>query len=157
MKYSPVQIFFLLTLRIAIGWHLLYEGMIKVMNPSWTSKAYLMDSQGFLKGFFEWIAGNDSLLAIADIVNIWGLSLIGLLLILGLFSRISAIAGAILLLLYYLSHPPIIGVEYMFPSEGSYYIINKTLIEVLALLVLFVFPSGRNIGLDRLVCGKPKN
>jgi thiosulfate dehydrogenase [quinone] large subunit len=90
-------------------------------------------------------------------MNIWGLSIIGLLLIIGLFSRISAMAGAILLLLYYLSHPPLIGVEYLFPSEGSYYIVNKTLVEAIALLVLFFFPSGRSIGLDRLVCGKPKN
>ncbi len=157
MKYSTTQSIFLVALRISIGWHLLYEGLLKVMNPSWTSKTYLLDSHGFLKGFFEWIAETDSLLAIADFVNIWGLTLIGLLLIIGLFSRISAMAGAVLLLLYYLSHPPLIGVEYLFPSEGSYFIVNKTLIEVIALLVLFFFPSGRIIGLDRLVCGRSKN
>ncbi|MFC2107175.1 DoxX family membrane protein [Bacteroidota bacterium] len=157
MKYTFTQSFFLVALRIAIGWHLLYEGLIKVTNPSWTSKTYLLDSQGFMKGFFEWIAENDSLLATADFVNIWGLTLIGLLLIIGLFSRISAMAGAVLLLLYYLSHPPLIGVEYLFPSEGSYFIVNKTLIEVIALLVLFYFPSGKNIGFDRLICGRQKN
>jgi hypothetical protein len=37
--------------------------------------------------------------------------------------------------------------------EGSYLIVNRTLIEAAALGVLWYFPTGRIIGLDRLVFG----
>ena len=75
-----------------------------------------------------------------------GLILIGLGLILGLFTRFSTFAGMLLLALYYLSHPPFPGLSFSVPSEGSYLIVSKTLIELAALLVLYVFPT--RIGLD---------
>ena len=36
-------------------------------------------------------------------------------------------------------------------AEGAYMIINKTLIELCALFVTLLFPTGHIIGLDRLV------
>ena len=68
--------------------------------------------------------------------------------ILGLFTKPAAISGAILLFIYYLNNPPLIGLEYSVPTEGSYLIISKTLIESMALVVLAVFPSGLFAGLD---------
>jgi thiosulfate dehydrogenase [quinone] large subunit len=138
-------------LRITIGWHFLYEGGVKILNPHWTAKSYLLDSGGFMKGFFEFIAGNQFLLSVSDAANAWGLALIGLSLIVGLFTRYSSIAGIVLLLLYYLSHPAFPGIEYLFPSDGSYFIINKTLVELFALLVLFAFPTSHIFGLQRLI------
>ena len=41
--------------------------------------------------------------------------------------------------------------KYALPSEGSYLFINKNLIEIFALAVLLVFPTGKYIGLDRLI------
>ena len=73
---------------------------------------------------------------------------IGVGLILGLFTRAAAISGAILLFVYYLNNPPLIGLEYSVPTEGSYLIVNKTLIEGCALLALAVFPTGLMAGLD---------
>jgi thiosulfate dehydrogenase [quinone] large subunit len=35
--------------------------------------------------------------------------------------------------------------------EGSYLLINKTLIEMVALIVLLYFPTGKVIGIDRLL------
>jgi thiosulfate dehydrogenase (quinone) large subunit len=151
MRYTPLQAFALVILRLTIGWHFLYEGGVKVFNPHWTSKAYLLDSGGFLKGFFEQIAGNHTLLTISDSANAWGLTLIGLSLILGIFTRYSGIAGIVLLLLYYLSHPAFPGITYLFPSDGSYFIINKTLVELFALLVIFAFPTSHIFGLQRLI------
>ncbi|UCH15694.1 MAG: DoxX subfamily, partial [Bacteroidales bacterium] len=72
-------------------------------------------------------------------------------LILGIFTRLSIISGIILLLLYYMSHPPFLGLEYIMPQEGNYLVINKTLVEVLSLAVLYVFPTGHIIGLDRII------
>ena len=73
---------------------------------------------------------------------------IGFCLVAGLFSKTSTIAGMILLFLYYISNPPFIGFTSLMPSEGNYLIINKTLIEIVALFVLTVFPTGRYIGFD---------
>jgi thiosulfate dehydrogenase (quinone) large subunit len=154
MSYTRSQTFTLILLRITIGWHFLYEGGVKVLNPHWTAKSFLLDSGGFLKGFFEQIAGNQALLSISDYANAWGLTLIGLSLLIGIFTRYSSIAGIILLLLYYLSHPAFPGITYLFPSDGSYFIINKTLVELVALLVVFAFPTAQIFGLQRLIKSK---
>jgi thiosulfate dehydrogenase (quinone) large subunit len=151
MRYTKLQSFALVVLRITIGWHFLYEGGVKVLNPHWTSKAYLLDSGGFLKDFFAQLAGNQALLSISDYANAWGLTLIGLSLLLGIFTRYSCIAGVFLLLLYYLSHPAFPGIQYLFPSDGSYFIINKTMVELFALLVIFAFPTSDIFGLQRLL------
>lgn len=71
-----------------------------------------------------------------DPLNIAALILIGLGLSLGLAIRISAISGTVLLLLYYFAHPPF-GASLMASTEGSLYIVNKNMIEALALLLLF--------------------
>jgi thiosulfate dehydrogenase [quinone] large subunit len=151
MFYTKLQSSALVILRLTVGWHFLYEGGVKILNPHWTAKSYLLDSGGFMKGFFEFIAGNQILLSISDAANAWGLALIGLSLIVGLFTRFSSIAAMALLLLYYLSHPAIPGIEYLFPSDGSYFIINKTLVELFALLVIYAFPTSHVFGLQRLI------
>jgi thiosulfate dehydrogenase (quinone) large subunit len=156
-KYSKFQLWGLVILRVAIGWHLLYEGIIKLMNPNWSSVGYLMDSKGWFAGIFQSIAGNPDVLQVADFLNIWGLILVGLGLILGLFTRLSCYAGAALLALYYLSHPPLLNAIYAIPSEGNYMLVNKNLIELISLLVLALFPTGSIIGLDRFIRRKEKD
>ncbi len=150
-SYSRAQLSLLVILRMTIGWHILYEGVVKLWNPNWSASGYLMDSKGVFAGMFHSLAENATLLPIVDFVNVWGLILVGLGLMLGLGTRWATLGGIVLIGLYYLSHPPLIGVKYALPSEGSYLLINKNLIEVFALAVLFVFPTGKQIGLDRLI------
>jgi len=157
VNYSGWQLTLLVLLRILVGWHFLYEGLFKLINPDWTSMGYLLDSQWILKDFFHALASNPSVLATVDFLNMWGLILIGLGLILGVFTRISCIAGMILLSCYYLSHPPFPGLEYTMPMEGNYLIIDKTLIEIITIWVLFIFPTGRIAGIDRILFGRQKN
>ncbi len=151
MNYSKGQTIALISLRIVIGWHFLYEGLTKILQPDWTSQAYLMDSKGFLAGFFNWIASHPSVLSVADFLNEWGLTLIGLSLVLGMFTRIGSVFGIILLTFYYLSHPSWPGYEYIFPSEGTYFIVNKNIIEIAGLLVICFFPTNHIIGIERLI------
>jgi len=151
MNYSKGQVIALAGLRIVIGWHFLYEGLTKIFQPGWTSGAYLMDSRGFLTGLFTWIASHPSVLSVADFLNEWGLALIGLSLILGLLTRISSVFGIVLLFFYYLSHPAWTGFEYLFPSEGAYFIVNKNIIEIFGLLVIYFFPTSQIIGIERLL------
>jgi thiosulfate dehydrogenase [quinone] large subunit len=149
--YTPMQRYVLVALRLLIGWHILYEGFSKLLIPNWSSIGFLGESKWILSGFSQWIISNPGVLKAVDILNTWGLIAIGLGLILGLFTKPAAISGAILLFIYYLSNPPLIGLEYTVPTEGNYLIISKTLIEAIALVLLAVFPSGTYAGLDMLV------
>lgn len=154
--YSRAQLIFLLTLRFAIGWHVLYEGISKMMNPQWTSANFLQESQGILSGFSSWILSNSSLLSIVDFLNVWGLILIGLGLIFGFLFKPAAIAGSVLIFIYYLSVPPLVGYEYTLPSDGSNLVINRTLIEVVALYGLALFPTNKVFGLDYFISFRQK-
>ena len=71
---NKCQLYGLVTLRVLIGWHFLYEGVSKIINPYWSSVAYLLDSKGPFSVFAETIVSNPTLLSISDYVNMWGLS-----------------------------------------------------------------------------------
>lgn len=150
MKQSKKTDFSIAILRVLIGWHFLYEGLVKVFQPAWTSKAYLLDSAGWFRNFYFWLAGHDQVLAFTDALNAWGLTLIGFSLVIGLISRWAALGGMFILSLYYLSHPPFPGLSYLFPSDGSYFIVNKTLIELFCMFLLFRNPTDNQLGLQRL-------
>ncbi|MCI0684262.1 MAG: DoxX family protein [Gemmataceae bacterium] len=91
------------------------------------------------------------LLGWVDWFTRWGLTVIGACLILGLFTRTACIAGALLLLLFYLAMPPFPWLPNNPRAEGHYLIINKNVIEILALLTLATTRSGLWVGLDALV------
>jgi thiosulfate dehydrogenase [quinone] large subunit len=141
----------LVLLRFAIGWHLFYEGVSKLQNPYWTSAGYLDAARGFASEWFEWLALDPGRLALVDGLNKWGLVLIGLALMLGILTRTATVLAIVLLALYYLAAPAWVGFDYAFPQEGAYVIINKNIIEILALFVTLAFPTGRLVGLDRLL------
>ncbi|MBA7636615.1 hypothetical protein ES703_44236 [subsurface metagenome] len=141
----------LLLLRMVLGWHLLYEGIAKLFTPSWSSYNYLSLSKWIFSDLFHWIASHPDLLKIVDLLNIWGLILIGLGLFLGIFTQLSSLSGIVLLSLYYTANPPFIGMDFGVPVEGHYLIINKTLVEIIALSIfLFIHPKSLP-GIDRLI------
>ncbi|MDD5345111.1 MAG: DoxX family protein [Proteiniphilum sp.] len=150
-NYSTIQLYGLVILRVLIGWYFLYEGLAKVFTPKWTAYGYLMDSQGEFAPFFRMIAENQSMMAAADFINIWGLTLVGVMLILGLLEKASYIGAALFLILYYLSHPPLLHVEYLLPTEGSYLWVDKNLVMLAAVAVLYFFPTAMRIGMDRIM------
>ena len=151
-SYSRIQTLWLVTLRLLIGWHFLYEGLAKVFNSKWSALPYLADSQGWFAFIFHKMAANPEVIDIVNFLNAWGLVLIGLGLIVGCFTRFAILGGIILLVFYYLSHPPFIGAEYMLPSEGSYLWIDKNVVEMAALALLYVFPTSHIFGFDRYIC-----
>jgi len=72
-----------------------------------------------------------------------------------LISRtISLFFGIILLSTYYLAYPPFPGLAFDLPVEGSYWIVNKNLVEIAALLVLYLFPSSHITGIDMYLTRK---
>jgi thiosulfate dehydrogenase [quinone] large subunit len=147
--YSNKQLTILVILRLVIGWHFFYEGLTKLLNPNWSSLAYLMDSKGPFAGIFYELASNPTILKAVDLLNAWGLLLIGLCLMVGLLEKVASISAIVLIGLYYLSHPPFIGLTFDVPGEGSYFVVNKNIIELFAIAVNLYFPNSRIIGLDR--------
>ncbi|WP_352421794.1 DoxX family membrane protein [Proteiniphilum sp.] len=151
LDYSNRQISALTILRVLIGWHFLYEGLVKIYTPGWSAKSYLLNSVGPFSSFFKSIAQSNQILNIADTLNEWGLILIGLSLFVGLFSKFSSFFGILLLAFYYLSYPPFANLGIEAYVEGNYWIVNRNLIEIAALLVLVVFPSSHITGIDRFI------
>ncbi|GAB5410609.1 MAG: hypothetical protein BalsKO_29740 [Balneolaceae bacterium] len=132
-------------LRILIGWHFLFEGVMKLYNPGWSAKAYLVSAET-MTGFYQWLAG-DSLIGIVDTLNVVVLVLVGLTLVLGFMEKQGAVCGIVLLILYYFAHPAFMNSAQL-GAEGNYWIVNKNLIEVAALLVLYMIPTGSFFGLE---------
>ncbi len=144
---------FLVLLRMGIGWHILYEGLVKLLSPGWTSAPFLADSRWLFSGVFHWIVAHPTVLRVVDLLNVWGLVLIGLALLLGAFSRFAAVSGIVLLSLYYVASPPLVGLPANGAAEGSYLIVNKNLVEILALCAVAAFPIGGFFGLERALTG----
>jgi thiosulfate dehydrogenase [quinone] large subunit len=148
----------LVTLRICIGWHFLYEGYFKLILPAWapdgthlgrwSSASYLNGATGpvghLLHALFD--AGWGHMIDAAVIAALLG---IGLSLMLGLFTQRGCEAALGMLTLFYLTAVPLDGVPHP-GAEGNYMIVNKTLIEWVAVAVLRSFQTGRIAGLDLL-------
>lgn len=148
---TRVQNAALVVLRLLVGWHIAYEGIAKLLDPYWSSAGYLGGAQWWFKDWFTDLAANGTAVAVIDALNAWGLTLIGLLLMLGLLQRAACVAAIVLLALYYVAAPPFVGLRYAMPAEGSYVVVNKVLVEIGALWVLYAFPASRVFGLDALL------
>lgn len=87
----------------------------------------------------------------SDFLVKWGLVVLGGCLMLGLFSRCASVTTALLVLSFYLAMPPLPGWPESPRLEGHYLLINKTLIEIIALFALTFIPTGRWAGVDGLL------
>lgn len=157
--FSTFQRVTLVTLRTLIGWHFLYEGLYKLMLPGWTrdgARLAAWSAKGYLKAstgpFAPWLhrLADSGASAWIDIAVPVGLLLVGLSLIVGLFTRLGGLGAMAFLVMFYISMPPTSGLQQP-GAEGAYLIVNKNLIELAAVLVLLAFPTGRMAGLDRLI------
>ncbi len=139
-------------IRIAIGWHFLFEGFSKLFIEGWTAQSYLANATGFLAGFYHWMAASEILIGAVDFLNVYGLIVIGLALFIGLFVRAASWAGILLLLLYYFAYPPW-GISLFGSPEGHFFIVNRNFIEAF-LLLWFVVGKEMGYGIDLLLKGE---
>lgn len=128
-------------LRMAIGWHFLYEGVWKLVQENWSAKGFLQSSDWFAGPLFKALAANSAVMRGIDFANEWGLVLIGLGLIAGVLARWAAGAGALLLVFYYVCQPPWLNAT----GDAHYLFLDVRLVEALALGVLVCTP-GPGIG-----------
>ena len=141
-KLNTTQLYLLIALREIIGYHFLYEGFNKLFADSWSSGGFLIQSNWVFSDLFIALANSPTLITISDFLNIWGQIFIGVGLIIGLFSRYAAYAGAILLFLYYVAIPPFIE---------SYTFVDRNLLELIGLLIIASFQTSYIIGFDGLL------
>jgi thiosulfate dehydrogenase [quinone] large subunit len=149
----------LVVLRTLVGWHFLYEGYVKLWWPAWardgwplgrwSSAGYLKAAAGPLAPLFRGLADTSWLPAV-DLLVAWGLVLVGLSLMLGLFTQTGCAGALLLLAMFYLSWIPTRGVIES-GAEGNYLFVNKNLVEAGAVAVLMAFRTGRMAGLDLLL------
>ena len=135
---SP-QKFFLFLLRVTVGWMFFYAGITKVLNPQWSAEGYLKGAKAFT-WFFQ-ILLDPGVLPIINFMNKWGLTLLGISLILGLFVRFSSLLGVLLMALYY------IALGFPYPNPHSY-IVDEHIIYISILLFFAAIKAGRVFGLD---------
>jgi uncharacterized membrane protein YphA (DoxX/SURF4 family) len=104
------------------------------------------EEEPFRPPFWTW-----SRLEWMNFLTRYGLTLVGILLVVGLFTRTACVAGALFLLTFYLAMPALPWLLESPRAEGHYFFVNKNIIEMLALLALATTRSGRWLGLDALV------
>ena len=127
--------------RILLGWIFLYAGIVKVLDPTWSSGGYLKSAKTFTV-LYAWFA-SPNIINITNWLNEWGLTLLGISLIFGVLVRLSSVLGALLMLLYYF---PVLS----FPYVGAHsFIVDEHIIYIVVLILMFSFRAGRIWGLDK--------
>lgn len=129
----------LVTVRVVIGWLFFYAGYSKLTNPDWSAAGYLQGAETF-SGFYQWLA-SDGMIGITNFLNAWGLTLIGISLIIGLFTRLSAFLGAAMMILYWF---PVLT----FPTVEHGFLVDDHIIYAAILIYLGLIRAGRIGGLD---------
>lgn len=141
MNKSSKYVLFLL--RVSMGVVFFYAGITKILNPEWSAAGYLGNSS-VLPELYAWFA-NASNIGWVDILNKWGLLLIGISLILGLLVRFSASLGALMMFLYYL---PLVT----FPYVGDHsYIVDDHVVYIFVLILFATIGAGRFYGFDKII------
>jgi len=143
---SQFQKISLFLLRVSMGWLMFYAGITKILNPAWSAAGYLKGAKTFA-WFYQWLL-SPGILPVINFVNEWGLALLGVSLIFGVFVRLSSVLGAVLMLLYYF-----VILDFPHPNAFSY-IVDEHVIYALVLLFFVATRAGRVWGLENWLSQK---
>src|SRR3989338_1472306 len=116
----------LFLLRISMGWLMFYAGLTKIIDPGWSAAGYLNSAKTF-PALYKWFASAE-VLPLVNFVNEWGLTLLGVSLILGIGVRLASVLGAALMLMYYF---PVLQFPVIPPHS---YIVDDHIIYALVLV-----------------------
>ncbi|MCL4437466.1 DoxX family membrane protein [Patescibacteria group bacterium] len=130
-----------MVLRVALGWLMLYAGLDKVLSGNWTAAGFLAGAKTF-NSFYVFLT-HPGIIGVVNFFNEWGLTLLGVSLILGIFVRWSSILGAILMALYYFA-------SNAFPAVPNGFIVDDHVIYAIILVFFCVVNAGYYYGLDSI-------
>ena len=133
--------------RTALGFLFLWSGYQKLL----TELGGKMATQGFLSGpavangplagFFESLAGNWAV----EYLIVYGEFLIGIALLLGVFTRVGAVGGMLMMLLFTVAMWPIAD------KPGDNPLVDIRVIYGVMLLMFWFLQPGRFLGVDRFL------
>ncbi|MFQ5933614.1 MAG: DoxX family protein [Dehalococcoidia bacterium] len=136
-SYHSLIVPFLLIMRVTFGFIFGWSGFQKLIE-GFSAEGFLTHAtSGPLHGWFAGMAGNE----VVEGLVVWGEILIGLSLMLGLLTRFASLAGATLVMLFYLSQ---------FPPEHNPFM-DYYLVYILVFSMLSALGAGRVVGLDKYV------
>jgi thiosulfate dehydrogenase [quinone] large subunit len=127
--------------RVVLGWLMVYAGATKLLTPGWSAAGFLHGAQTFA-GLYAWFA-TPGLIGIVNFLNAWGLTLLGVSLILGLFVRWTVWPGVLLMLLYYFASNAL-------PAVPNGFLVDEHIVYALLLIIFFAADAGKYFGLDSL-------
>ena len=130
-------------LRVTIGWFFLDQGIIAILNKSWSVTSYVQNSS-IIPAFYKIVLASNTHVYFDYLLK--GLFIIaGLALILGVFARAGALIGILISLFLYL---PLLKFPFVATAlGGSFYVVDSHLITITALIFLYAVRSGEFFGL----------
>ncbi|MCI0679797.1 DoxX family protein [bacterium] len=134
-----IRTFFLLLLRIAVGWIFAYEGFTRATDSAWTLASLIGDSHA-TSTFFAFIS--DVPEGAIQFFLSWGSFIAGAALIIGAFVRIASLAGILIAGISYFS-----VLRFPFVLEGAY-IIDEHVVYMLLFVFLAAAGAGKFFGVD---------
>ncbi len=136
--FSRESRFVVFLLRLFMGILMFYSGITKVLTPNWSASSFLTGqaTYGPFKEAFLVFANN----GLVDFLVMWGLTLIGLALIVGLFVRLASFFGIVLMILFYLPRLP--------PAPPSWFVEEHVIFAAVFLLLMYT-KSSTFLGLEK--------
>jgi thiosulfate dehydrogenase [quinone] large subunit len=143
-KAHSLSAWFVLALRLMMGYAFLHAGLDKVMEGGFTANDYLANVAATngnpLAPVFQWMVGTPLVMDFVNVAVPWGELFIGLGLVVGLMTRMAAFWGAFMMAMFYFGNWNI--------EHG---IINGDFAYMLVFLAVAAFGAGRIVGLDAIV------
>lgn len=142
-KAHSLSVWFIVALRLMIGYAFLHAGWIKI------TAAEPFDAAGYLtnvtpasplSGLFYWMGHTGWFVEFVNLAVPWGEFLIGMALLVGVLTRLAAFFGAFMMLLFYFGN-----------WEVQHGLVNGDLAYMMVFLAVAAFGAGRLLGLDALI------
>ncbi len=140
-RYVDVLLPFAFVVRLVMGWYFVWSGFDKLITD-WTSAGFLANgTTGPLKDWFVDMGTSSAAVNVVDALVIWGQILIGITLILGLFTRFSLFWAGVMMFMFYIAQ--------LWPEHNPF--VDEHIIYMGVFLLLGAVGAGRIFGLDALV------
>ncbi|WP_132057157.1 DoxX family protein [Halorussus amylolyticus] len=143
-KAHSLSAWFVLALRLMMGYAFLYSGWDKIVAAEpFSAQGYLVGAvpdASPMAGVFAAMGNTAWFVEFVNVAVPWGELLIGLALIVGAFVRLAAFWGAFMMLMFYFGN-----------WDVAHGIINGDFAYMLVFLAVAAFGAGRIVGLDALI------
>jgi len=142
-RAHSLSAWFVLALRLVIGFAFLYSGVEKVLG-GFGAQGYLANVAATngnpFEGLFLWMSQTPWFVDVVNVAVPWGEVAIGLGLMVGFLTRLAAFFGAFMMLMFYFGN-----------WDMAHGFINADFMYMLVFLSVAAFGAGRILGLDAIV------